>query len=83
MTEIFNINHCDKRCWECVDDCPMKRMFLMPEQEFNNQIIASLKASAGMYISSGGNPEFAKKSVMENAVALSISRKEYLKIYGA
>ena len=41
--KIFDITDCNKRCWECSRVCTMKEMFLLPEQEFNYQILMSLK----------------------------------------
>lgn len=76
----FNITNCNKQCWDCLKDCPMKKLFVMlPEAEFNRIILESLKTSMGMYIAKGGNPKSAEEVLKQNAVALSIARKEYLK----
>lgn len=75
---MFDITDCNKRCWECSEDCQMKKMFLLPEPVFNNYIIESLKACAGMYIAKGGSPEIATKELQKMSVTLSISRKKYL-----
>lgn len=75
---IFEITDCNKRCWECSENCEMKKMFLLPESVFNNFIIESLKASMGMYIAKGGNPKIATDELQKTAVALSISRKKFL-----
>ena len=79
LSKIFDISDCNQKCWECSKECGIKNMFFIPEPIFNNQIIMSLKASAGMYIASGGNPQLAENFVKKNAVA----RKEYLKRYNA
>ena len=76
----FEIN-CNKQCWECLNKCTMKNMFvLLSEQDFNETIINSLKASMGMYITQGGSYEIAQQRLKEDAVALSIARKKYLNL---
>lgn len=76
----FEIN-CNKQCWECPKKCTMKNMFvLLSEQDFNETIINSLKASMGMYITQGGSYEIAQQRLKEDAVALSIARKKYLNL---
>ena len=75
---IFNISDCSIRCWECEKECNIKLLFELPEFLFNQTIIDSLKADAGMFIAGGGNPRVADTELKKTAVCLSISRKKYL-----
>lgn len=79
MIEAFEVD-CNFRCWDCPRDCEMKNIMQeLPEPVFNQCILGSMKSIAGMSIAILGlSPEEANDYVMQNTVALSISRKKYL-----
>lgn len=71
---------CDLRCWACNRKCEMKKLFEeIPEPIFNQTIMDSLKAWGGMIIANGGTRQEVDEEIKKLAVALSLSRKEYLK----
>ena len=70
---------CNIRCWECNRECEMKQVFeKLPEPIFNKMIIDSLKSWGGRLIIGGLTRQEVDEEIKKQAVALSISRKEYL-----
>lgn len=71
--------NCNYRCWECSQNCQIKKLFRLPDNIFYSIIIESLKPSAGMMITRGYSKEKVDFELEKMAVAIKLSRELTLK----
>ena len=71
---------CNIRCWECSEDCDIRKTFSLPDQLFYECILDWAKTIAGYLITANLiSYENCEKLLKITCVSLKLAREEYLK----